>query len=48
MSVRDARLLIVARLFGTEDDVETRVEQMLIRHKKRQQSIDWWYGWDKE
>ena len=48
MSVRDARLLIVARLFGTDDDVEKRFEQMLTRHEKRQQSIDWWYVWDKE
>ncbi len=48
MSVRDARLLIVARLFGTDDDVEKRLEQMLTRHEKRQQSIDWWYVWEKE
>ncbi len=48
MSVRDARLLIVARLFGTDDDVKKRFEHMLIRHEKRQKSIDWWYVWEKE
>jgi hypothetical protein len=48
MSVRDARLLIIARLFGTEEDVEKRFTQMQLRHEKRQKSIDWWYMWDKE
>jgi SRSO17 transposase len=48
MSVRDARLLIMARLFGTDEDVEQRLEQMRVRHEKRQKSIDWWYVWDKE
>jgi SRSO17 transposase len=48
MSVREARLLILARLFGTEKDIEKRLNQMHIRHEKRQQSIDWWYVWDKE
>ena len=48
MSVRDARLLIIARLFGTEEDVEKCLTQMQIRHEKRQKSIDWWYMWDKE
>jgi hypothetical protein len=28
LSVRDVRLLIVARLFGTPDDVERRMHQM--------------------
>ena len=48
MSVRDARLLIIAKLFGTEKQVEQRLEQMRVRHEKRQKSIDWWYMWDKE
>jgi SRSO17 transposase len=48
MSLRDARLLIIARLFGTDEDVETCLTQMRVRHEKRQQSIDWWYVWDKE
>ena len=41
MSVRDARLLIIARLFGTDEDVETHLDQMRVRHAKRQKSIDW-------
>ena len=48
MSLRDARLLIIARLFGTDEDVETCLTQMRVRHEKRQKSIDWWYIWDKE
>ena len=48
MSLRDARLLIIARLFGTDEDVETCLKQMRVRHEKRQKSIDWWYMWDKE
>jgi SRSO17 transposase len=48
MSLRDARLLIIARLFGTDEDVETCLDQMQARHEKRQKSIDWWYIWDKE
>jgi SRSO17 transposase len=48
MSLRDARLLIIARVFGTAEDVETCLSQMRVRHKKRQKSIDWWYIEDKE
>jgi SRSO17 transposase len=48
MSLRDVRLLIIARLFGTDEDVETCLTQMRVRHDKRQKSIDWWYVWDKE
>ncbi len=48
MSLRDARLLIIARLFGTAEDVETCLTQMRVRHEKRQKSIDWWYIGDKE
>lgn len=48
MSLRDARLLIIAQLFGTDEDVETCLTQMRVRHKKRQKSIDWWYIEDKE
>ncbi|MCP4403727.1 MAG: IS701 family transposase [bacterium] len=48
MSLRDARLLIIARLFGTDEDVETCLSQMHVRHDKRQKSIDWWYIGDKE
>lgn len=48
MSLRDARLLMIARLFGTDKDVEKCLTQMRVRHEKRQKSIDWWYMWDKE
>jgi SRSO17 transposase len=43
MSVRDVRLLIVARLFGTEEEVDRRLQQMFRRHNKRKKSIDWYY-----
>ena len=48
MSVRDARLLIVARLFGTDAEVERRLEQMFRRHEKRKKSLAWYYVWEKE
>ena len=48
MSLRDARLLMIARLFGTDEEVDTCLTQMRGRHEKRQKSIDWWYMWDKE
>jgi hypothetical protein len=48
MSLRDARLVMIARLFGTTEDVETCLSQMRVRHEKRQKSIDWWYIEDKE
>jgi SRSO17 transposase len=47
MSVRDVRLLIVARLFGTEEDVDRRLQQMFRRHNKRKKSIDWYYVWEQ-
>ncbi len=43
LSVRDVRLLIVARLFGTQDDVEQRIQQMESRHQKRQKDIERYY-----
>ncbi|MCP4396619.1 MAG: IS701 family transposase, partial [bacterium] len=48
MSLRDTRLLLIARLFGTDEDVETCLTQMRVRHENRQKSIDWWYIWGKE
>ena len=48
MSVRDAGLLILTPLFGTEKDIKKRFNQMHICHEKRQQSIGWWYMLDKE
>jgi SRSO17 transposase len=43
LSVRDVRLLIVARLFGTKDDVEQQIHQMECRHQKRQKDIERYY-----
>jgi SRSO17 transposase len=43
LSVRDARLLIIARLWGTEAQVNMRIEQMMRRHKKRKQDIARYY-----
>ena len=40
MSMRDARILMIVSLFGTQKEVQTRLEQMKIRHKKRQYDID--------
>ena len=40
MSMRDARILMIVSLFGTQEEVQTRLEQMKIRHKKRQYDID--------
>ncbi len=48
MSLRDARLLMIARLFGTAEDVKTCLTQMRIRHEKRQKSTDWWYIEEKK
>lgn len=40
MSMRDARILMIVSLYGTEQDVQNRIDQMEIRHKKRQYDID--------
>jgi len=40
MSVRDARILVIVSLFGTEQDMEMRLEQMKNRHETRQKDID--------
>ena len=40
MSMRDARILMIVTLYGTEQDVRNRIDQMEIRHKKRQYDID--------
>jgi len=40
MSIRDARILVIVSLFGNQKDMETRLEQMKIRHKNRQNDID--------
>jgi SRSO17 transposase len=43
MSVRDARILIIIELFGTEEQYDKRLEQMKIRHHNRQKDIDRYY-----
>ena len=40
MSVRDARILVIVSLFGTQKDMEIRLEQMKKRHEIRQKDID--------
>jgi SRSO17 transposase len=40
MSVRDARIIMIVSLFGTEEQYEERLEQMRNRHKKRKYDID--------
>jgi len=43
MSIRDARILTVVKMFGTQEDYHKRLEQMKIRHYKRQKDIDRYY-----
>jgi len=40
LSFRDARILVILQVFGTESDVKLRLEQMEKRHKKRQYDIN--------
>jgi hypothetical protein len=40
LSVRDARILMVVALFGTKEQLQKRMRQMELRHKKRQDDID--------
>lgn len=40
MSVRDYRIMMIVLLFGTADDFQKKLEQMKIRHQKRQADID--------
>lgn len=43
MSLRDARILIIFKMFGTQEQYNKRVEQMKIRHSKRKKDIDRYY-----
>ncbi|MCH2085523.1 MAG: IS701 family transposase [Saprospiraceae bacterium] len=43
ISVRDARILMIVRLFGTDKDMQKRLKQMEKRHLKRQFDIDRYY-----
>lgn len=40
LSVRDARLLVIATLFGTQKEVDSCMQQMEFRHQQRQRDID--------
>ena len=43
MSVRDARIIIIAQLFDDQQTISKLHDQMAIRHKKRQRDIDRFY-----
>ncbi len=43
MSLRDARILIIFKMFGTEDQYKQRLKQMKVRHSKRKRDIDRYY-----
>jgi SRSO17 transposase len=43
MSVRDARIMIIAHLFSDKDTIAKLHDQMLIRHKNRKRDIDRYY-----
>jgi SRSO17 transposase len=43
LSFRDARILVILQVFGTQKDVVQRLEQMAKRHHKRQLAIDYSY-----
>ncbi len=47
MSIRDARILIIIELFGTEEQYDKRLEQMKIRHRNRQKDIDRYYRYEE-
>jgi hypothetical protein len=43
MSVRDARLLVIAINFATQKEVDLYMEHIRIRHRQRQLDIDRYY-----
>ena len=43
LSVRDARLLVIAITFATQKEVDLCMEHIRIRHGKRQADIDRYY-----
>ena len=47
MSVRDARILIIFAMFGTEEQYNERLEQMKVRHFKRKKDIDRYYRYEQ-
>ena len=40
LSFRDARILVILQIFGTEEETKIKFEQMSKRHKKRKYDID--------
>ncbi|MCD4818976.1 MAG: hypothetical protein K8S23_09820, partial [Candidatus Cloacimonetes bacterium] len=40
LSFRDARILVILQVFGTEKEVIKRLKQMQNRHRKRKYDID--------
>lgn len=47
MSVRDARIFAIIQFFGTQEQYDKRLEQLKIRHYKRQKDIDRYYRNDE-
>ena len=43
MSIRDARIMIIAHLFSDEATIKVLHDQMIIRHKNRKRDIDRFY-----
>jgi SRSO17 transposase len=43
LSVRDARILMIVKIFGSQDDFKKRIAQMNVRHQVRQANIDRYY-----
>lgn len=43
LSVRDARLLVIAKAFATQKEVDLCMEHIRIRHRQRQADIDRYY-----
>ena len=43
LSVRDARLLVIATAFATEKEVDLCLKHIRIRHRQRQTDIDRYY-----
>lgn len=43
LSFRDARILVILQIFGTEEDVKLRLKQMEKRHLKRKKDIQFKY-----
>jgi len=48
MSLRDARIMIIAHLFSDQQTIGILHEQMLIRHKNRKRDIDRYYKIDND